>query len=306
MRFSGRIRLPNYAFALFLAPLLASALVAPARAETDPQLPAAQAEGTPRAAETGGNAEADQPKPNEAAEQPDGAATQAKPDGGAEQPNSDGATQTGSEPDAGKSAASPEPANSGSQILINVDKSSQHMTVFVDGIEKYSWPVSTGIRGYSTPSGNYTASSMNKIWYSKQWDNAPMPHSIFFTKDGHAIHGSHETKKLGRAASHGCVRLAPKNAATLFDLVKENGLENTKVVLAGVTPGGEAKVASQPRQYRDADAAPWMVPPGYYQRRGLFGWRQGPGWGPGYAPPPPRYYREQRRGWFQRPPRGYY
>jgi hypothetical protein len=135
------------------------------------------------------------------------------------------------------------------------------MTVFVDGIEKYQWPVSTGLRGYSTPSGNFTASSMNKIWYSKQWDNAPMPNAIFFTKEGHAIHGSYETKKLGSAASHGCVRLAPKNAETLFKLVEENGLQNTKVVLAGVTPGGEAKVAEQPGpRYRDADAGPWFGP----------------------------------------------
>ena len=68
------------------------------------------------------------------------------------------------------------------------------MTVFVDGVELYSWPVSTGTRGYSTPSGTYTASSMNKIWYSKQWDNAPMPNAVFFTKEGHAIHGTLEEK----------------------------------------------------------------------------------------------------------------
>ena len=30
----------------------------------------------------------------------------------------------------------------------------------------------------------------NKIWYSRQWDNAPMPHAVFFTRDGHAIHGT--------------------------------------------------------------------------------------------------------------------
>ena len=78
--------------------------------------------------------------------------------------------------------------------------------------------------------------------------------------------------------------LSPKNAETLFHLVEQNGLENTKVVLAGVTPGGEAKVAAQPSpRYRDADAGPW----GYYPPpRGLFGWQRGPGWGPGYAPPP--------------------
>ena len=84
---------------------------------------------------------------------------------------------------------------------------------------------------------------MNEIWYSKQWDNAPMPHSIFFMKDGHAIHGSYEVKNLGKPVSHGCVRISPENAATLYALVAKNGLENTQVVLTGVTPGGEFKVA---------------------------------------------------------------
>jgi hypothetical protein len=117
------------------------------------------------------------------------------------------------------------------------------MTVFLDGIEKYHWPVSTGRAGYSTPSGTYTATSMNEIWYSKQWDNSPMPHSIFFMKDGHAVHGSYEVKTLGKPVSHGCVRISPENATTLYALVEEIGLENTQVVLTGVTPGGEFKFA---------------------------------------------------------------
>jgi lipoprotein-anchoring transpeptidase ErfK/SrfK len=203
------------------------------------------------------------------------------------------------EPDA--TSANSEPPDDASQILINIDKSHQEMTVFVDGIEQYTWPVSTGGRGYATPSGNFTASSMNELWYSKQWDNAPMPNSIFFTKEGHAIHGSYETKKLGRAVSHGCVRLAPENAKTLYALVEEQGLENTKIVLTGVTPGGEAKVASQARsknRNRQAGTA-WYDPRDYYyppwpQSRGFFGRR----WfgGPYYdGPPPPGYY----------PPRGY-
>ena len=134
-------------------------------------------------------------------------------------------------------------AQSTGAVLINIDKTKQKMTVFLDGVEKYDWPVSTGRAGYSTPSGTYTATSMNEIWYSKQWDNAPMPHSIFFMKDGHAIHGSYEVKNLGRPVSHGCVRISPENAATLYALVKKNGLKNTEVVLTGVTPGGEYKVA---------------------------------------------------------------
>jgi hypothetical protein len=124
-------------------------------------------------------------------------------------------------------------------VLITIDKSTQQMTVSVNGVDTYQWPVSTGRPGYSTPSGTYTATSMNEIWYSKQWDNSPMPHAIFFKKDGHAIHGSYEVKNLGRPASHGCVRIAPKNAAILYALVAENGLQNTRVVLTGATPGGE-------------------------------------------------------------------
>jgi L,D-transpeptidase catalytic domain len=85
---------------------------------------------------------------------------------------------------------------------------------------------------------------MNEIWYSKQWDNAPMPHAILFSKKGHAIHGTEETKKLGKPASHGCVRLSPENARTLFALVKAKGLENTEIVLNGNTPRSEARVAS--------------------------------------------------------------
>jgi len=86
---------------------------------------------------------------------------------------------------------------------------------------------------------------MNEIWYSKQWENAPMPHSIFFMKDGHAIHGSYDVKNLGRPVSHGCVRISPENAATLYELVKQNSLENTQVVLTGVSPGGEYKVVAR-------------------------------------------------------------
>ena len=136
---------------------------------------------------------------------------------------------------------------SASALLITIDKATQRMTVSLDGVERYGWPVPTGQPGYSTPSGTYTASSMNEIWYSKQWDNAPMPHAVFFTREGHAIHGTNEVKRLGNPASHGCVRLSPQNAATLYGLVSEAGLENTQIVLAGLTPGGEGKWASSAR-----------------------------------------------------------
>ena len=107
------------------------------------------------------------------------------------------------------------------------------MTVSRDGEALYTWPVSTGRIGHATPSGAFTAFRMEADHYSKEWDDAPMPHSIFFTKVGHAIHGTYETKKLGTPASHGCVRLSPAHAATLFAMVKQDGVINTRVVLTG-------------------------------------------------------------------------
>lgn len=118
-------------------------------------------------------------------------------------------------------------------LLITINKSSQKMTVSIDGEKTYTWLVSTGARGYSTPSGSFRPFRMERDHFSKEWDNAPMPHSIFFTAQGHAIHGSPYTKRLGTRASHGCVRLAPANAATLFALVQKTGMQNTRVVVKG-------------------------------------------------------------------------
>jgi lipoprotein-anchoring transpeptidase ErfK/SrfK len=239
--------MPLLAFAVAL--LVAGAAGAQAEPQTSPQPEAAAAPSGP-----GDHA---------------GAQPEASPEGG---PHAVQGEQSESQSGQGEPGAAKQAPVS--KVVITIDKSTQHMSVWVDGIEQYNWPVSTGRAGYSTPSGTYTPTSMNEMWYSKQWDNSPMPHSIFFMKDGHAIHGTHEVKNLGKPASHGCVRLSPVNAATLYTLVKDNGMENTQVVLTGTTPGGEAKVASEPDDPRYGDQAPWFAPGrDYYppRRRGLFG-----------------------------------
>jgi lipoprotein-anchoring transpeptidase ErfK/SrfK len=175
---------------------------------------------------------------------------------------------SGAPPEQSLEAAMP-PA---SKVLVIIDKPTQKMKVYVDDVELYSWKVSSGLPGHATPSGDYTASSMNEMWYSKEWDDAPMPHAIFFTKEGHAIHGTEETKKLGRPASHGCVRLAPENARTLFALVKEKGLQNTEIVLHGDTPGGESRVAKTSPRKQQMKRAKTRVnaPPPRFSRRDWF------------------------------------
>lgn len=118
-------------------------------------------------------------------------------------------------------------------VLITINKSSQKMTVSVDGEPTYTWLVSTGGQGYSTPSGTFKPFRMERDHFSQEWDDAPMPNSIFFTPQGHAIHGSFHTKRLGTRASHGCVRLAPANAKILYALVQKTGMQNTRVVVRG-------------------------------------------------------------------------
>jgi lipoprotein-anchoring transpeptidase ErfK/SrfK len=115
-------------------------------------------------------------------------------------------------------------------VVVRIDKSSQRMAVSVDGTMRYSWPVSTGRRGYGTPSGVFRPQMMARRWYSRKYYNSPMPHSIFFYH-GYAIHGTYELKRLGGPASHGCVRLHPSHAATLFALVaRQRG--NTRIVIS--------------------------------------------------------------------------
>jgi lipoprotein-anchoring transpeptidase ErfK/SrfK len=189
--------------------------------------------------------------------------------------NNSTTAKTEFEPGGSQAESNPGPKKAGSAVLININKAKQNMTVFVDGIEKYDWSVSTGRAGYSTPSGTYTATSMNEIWYSKEWDNSPMPHSIFFMKDGHAIHGSYEVKNLGKAVSHGCVRISPENATTLYALVKANGLENTQVVLTGVTPGGEFKYARNQTGPGWGYFEPPFGAPYYNGPRGSYRWPSG-------------------------------
>jgi lipoprotein-anchoring transpeptidase ErfK/SrfK len=118
-------------------------------------------------------------------------------------------------------------------VDIRIDQSTQRMVVSVDGATRYVWSVSTGVDGYNTPSGTFRPFRMEQDHHSDEWNDAPMPFSIFFTEQGHAIHGSYQTRALGRPASHGCVRLAPRQAAKLYALVAQAGLGNTSISITG-------------------------------------------------------------------------
>lgn len=115
-------------------------------------------------------------------------------------------------------------------VTARISLSSQTMTVTHNGFVKYRWKVSTARKGYVTPTGSYRAYWASRHHRSRKYDNAPMPWAIFFN-GGYAVHATYDVKRLGRPASHGCVRLHPKDAAVFFSLAQKYGLRNTRVVI---------------------------------------------------------------------------
>lgn len=169
----------------------------------------------------------------------------------------------------------PEPPS----LEIDINLSTQRMTVFEGTSPVHSWPISSGRYGYKTPTGSFKPIWMTKMWHSRQYDNAPMPHSIFF-HGGVAIHATYATRMLGRPASHGCVRLAPSNAKALFALVKRHGKERTKITVHGKPNYGPQVASRRQRNYYVSQWGYEAAPQYYYDQRAL-----------------KRYYRTAQRGY---------
>ncbi len=164
-------------------------------------------------------------------------------------------------------------------ILVTIDKSQQQMSVAVDGEVRYTWAVSTGRAGYGTPSGTYRPQQLARKWYSHKYHHAPMPHAIFFD-GGFAIHGSHETSRLGGPASHGCVRLAPANAATLFALVQSRELGETQIVVTGSSASAQGHAHGHAHGHSHAHAHAHLHAHTHSAggQRGWDGWPRSGGW----------------------------
>lgn len=122
-------------------------------------------------------------------------------------------------------------AGAGAATLVaKVNVGSQTMEVMRQGRVIHTWKVSTARRGYITPRGQWRPIRMHKMWYSRKYDNAPMPYAVFYY-GGYAIHGTNAVSRLGTPASHGCVRLETVNAQKFYTLVREIGPGNTKVIV---------------------------------------------------------------------------
>lgn len=178
----------------------------------------------------------------------------------------------------GNAVASTEPAEAAKPppppvtLKIAINLTSQRLTVTENGRTKYTWKISSGRTGYLTPTGNYRPQWMARMWHSRKYDWAPMPHSIFFHR-GFAIHATYATGRLGRPASHGCIRLSPRNAKTLYRLVSKHGKASTRISIRGHAKQYRQRYVKKRRMPRRRYM---QVPPSYrysYRRapRGAYG-----------------------------------
>ena len=149
------------------------------------------------------------------------------------------------------------------------------------------------------------------MWYSKKYDNAPMPNAVFIN-GGVAVHGTYRTGALGRPASHGCIRLAPANAKTFYNLVHRHGLRATKVSVYGTPKWRAPAVASRTtqKQYASYGNTGWLwgdwgngygssaYAPGFTGKK----WKKGSK----YAVPPSKYYKRKGPRIVSAPKKYYY
>jgi hypothetical protein len=185
-----------------------------------------------------------------------------------------------------KAEAPPKPKPVAPTLVAHINLSSQTMTVREGDRIVHSWKISSGRSGYLTPAGSFRPTWVSRMHYSKQYDDAPMPHSVFFN-GGIAVHGTYSTGMLGRPASHGCVRLAPGNAGQFYRLVGRHGLGRTRIIVHGKTPATRStRIAREDGSSRRGYGGygyydgrpPWIARSGYGYP-GDYGSRRGSWWG---------------------------
>ena len=117
------------------------------------------------------------------------------------------------------------------KVTVWVDLRRQLVSVFRGPHEIGTSVILYGKPGKDTPLGTFAINRKVADYHSRSYD-APMPHSMFITNDGVALHGS--DVRLGRA-THGCVGLPPEFARLLFEATRVGDKVTVVMSDAGAT-----------------------------------------------------------------------
>lgn len=112
----------------------------------------------------------------------------------------------------------------GGEVWVDVNLSYQYMTIYQGNNILLELYISSGKNGWETPTGTYYVNQMivshdmqgssgGETWYVPN-----VPHSLYFTNYGHAIHGTYWHNSFGTRLSHGCVNMPEWAAAYLFSI----------------------------------------------------------------------------------------
>lgn len=124
-------------------------------------------------------------------------------------------------------------------VWAQIIKSQQKLILYINSNPVYTWDVSTGVEDYETPDfethpdGRIYESYTSTVYPGGDYHGlGNMPYAVFIS-GGFAIHGTGEKNwpKLGRPASHGCIRLHPDNAFKFNRLVRKYGIENVWITV---------------------------------------------------------------------------
>ena len=100
-------------------------------------------------------------------------------------------------------------------VLVLVSLTEQLARVYRNGIEVGITTVSSGRKGYATPTGVFTILQKARVHHSSTYDEASMPFTERLTWDGVALHAGGVP---GYPSSHGCVHLPLEFAQLLYGI----------------------------------------------------------------------------------------
>lgn len=108
------------------------------------------------------------------------------------------------------------------ELWVDVNLSEQYATIYIGNEVVLGTYVSTGREGWETPTGTfyinskYETDDMEGNVNGESWFVPEVPWTMYFTDEGHALHGTYWHNNFGSVMSHGCVNLPMDVAEYLY------------------------------------------------------------------------------------------